>query len=385
MIDHESRQFLSDNQAGIVPIGAASLILVLLSFFMAGCGLQKSVAGMPDMVFIGWDEQHNEQLFRLNRGGELNQLTELANGVYDFATAPNGRFIAFTTTDGEGSTGIWQMDSSGDQQEEILACPAVSCRQPVWSPTRNRIIYERRNIRADGTEGAPFLWWLDLESGESWPALEDSEAHGSAARFSPDGNWLSFVSLEDDGVYIYNLDDGRSQFFTNEVGMPVSWSPDSDRVIVPNLDLVIVHGDQGDNHLEHTHDYQSATHLFVGDADTGELQLISGEQSVEDSVAAWSPDGSWIAFGRRPPHTSAGRQLWLMHPNGSEAHPLTDDPDANYGPPSWSPDGRYLLYQRYGLKDSQNDPEIWMYDLESDQHSKLIPSGMLPQWLAATS
>jgi len=63
----------------------------------------------------------------------------------------------------------------------------------------------------------------------------------------------------------------------------------------------------------------------------------------------WSPRGNWIAFGRN--------RLWLMRPDGSDAHrvtrqgfagtcPFDSCTAASYGP-EWSPDGRSLFY--FGL------------------------------------
>ncbi len=359
----------------------SALAMALVFFALAGCNLQGTPDGHPDVVFIGWDDNNLNQIFH-NVDGEMpEQLTDSPDGVYDYALAPDSRHFAFSTVNDNGSSAIWRKDFSNDQPVKVLDCPNLVCHQPVWASDGQRLIYERAEIRPDGTTGSPYLWWLNVETRETRPVFEDSDARGTAAQFSPDGNWLSYSSPEDEGVYIYNFDDGRSQFFPNEVGMPAVWSPNSEKIVVPNLDLVILHGDEGEDHLQHTHDYQTATHLFVGDTATGELQSISGDLGMEDGAAAWSPDGNWIAFGRRPARTAAGRQLWLVRPDGSDAHPLTKDPDINYGPPIWSPDGRYLLFQRISLTEPQSDPGIWVFDLKTGQQIELAASGIQPQWL----
>jgi TolB protein len=226
------------------------------------------------------------------------------------------------------------------------------------------------------------LWWLDTVTGETVSVLDSNEARGMAARFSPDGEWLSYATPEDEGTHFYNLKDGRSHFVPKGIGVAVAWSPTSDQVVVPNLDLVIYHGDEGADHLEHTHDYQSAVHLFAMEVESGDLEPISEDLNVDDSVPSWSPGADWIAFGRRLAGPSTGRQLWLMRPDGSEAQALTEDFSVNHGPPFWSPDGRYLLFQRFSLDDPESKPGIWILDVDSGEATNLAASGMQPAWIA---
>jgi Tol biopolymer transport system component len=56
----------------------------------------------------------------------------------------------------------------------------------------------------------PRLWWLDPASGETVSVFEDSQWLGYGARWSPDNRWLSYVSPSNQGVQVYNVDDGRN-------------------------------------------------------------------------------------------------------------------------------------------------------------------------------
>jgi Tol biopolymer transport system component len=125
-----------------------------------------------------------------------------------------------------------------------------------------------------------------------------------------------------------------------------------------------------------------AVHLLKADPTNGQLVDLSGQDAnVEDSSPVWSPDGGWIAFTRKVAGASMGKQIWLMHPDGSEAHYLTNDTDIHHGLPEWSPDSRYLLYQRYPLKELGAQPSMWLLDTQTGQNQELVAPGNRPTWL----
>ena len=355
----------------------------LLWLFLPGLILTACQPGgdeLPPILYLGRDENDRNQIYRVTTMKEPRALTSDAAGVYDFAIAPDGKQIVYTVLSNYGDSEIWMLGSNGRNLRKILDCPQAECANLVWSPDNQKIIYEKRILISDGISGAASLWWLDSESGETLPVLEDELAHGSGARFSPDGQWLGYVAPEDDGVYVYHLEDGRFNFFPDEIGMPISWHPDSNQFVVGNLDVAIIHGEEGEAHETHTHDYETAVYLSVADPETGDINLISPSMVVDDGTPAWSPDGEWIAFGRKKPQTASGRQLWLMRPDGSDAHALTDDLLVNYGPPDWSPDGKVLLFQRFELNDPTAVPSIWLLEIATGSMREIAPNGMLPAW-----
>ena len=68
---------------------------------------------------------------------------------------------------------------------------------------------------------------------------------------------------------------------------------------------------------------------------TGLRRITRGP--AQDTMAAWSPDGRWIAFERQ-------QDLWLVRSDGSGAHRLVK----NGGSPDWSPNGRWIAFGGLG-------------------------------------
>lgn len=367
---------------------AEKRLLRLLSFFavsilvlLSACSPEPAELASEELLFLAWDDSGVEQLYQYNFDKEPEQLTRFAAGVQGFAPSPDGRHIALSVMGDDGSSEIWMMGRDGSAANRLHSCPMAECSNLAWAPDSRRLLFERREKAGDGAARTPVLWWLDTDTSSVLPVLEDEGQHGTFGSLSPDGQWLSYHSPEQEGLLVYNLEDGRSQFVTNEIGTKAAWRSDSRYLLLPLLDLVIIHGGEGDDHQDHEHDYQTAVHLMRLDVNTGEQLMLSGDLTVEDSAPAWSPDGERIAFGRRAPGTGAARQLWIVGADGAEARAVTDDSAINHGPPAWSADGRYLLFQQIPQDGTAANPSIWRLDVQTGEKQQLVPSGMQPAWL----
>ena len=358
------------------------LLSLFLLFALSSCNGYSAQNDKDLLLYLGWDDSGKTQLFSSHENGS-QKLTALSGGVQDYSASPNGRSLIFSTKNENGETEIWVMESNGSSQKRLYQCANAECANFIWAPDSRQLLFERREFGGDGIPKAPVLWWLDTATAAVRPLQEGGQKRGANAQISPDGQWLSYFSPEEEGLFIYNFASGASHFITNEIGADVAWSPDSRYFVVPQLDLIVLHGEEGDDHQSHEHDYQTAVHLLRLDLESREQEIISGDLPVEDSVPAWSPDGEWIAFGRRAPGTGAPRQIWIMRPDGTEVKALTDDPAVNHGPPIWVGDGRTLIFQQLPQEDLSSDPSIWRIDIETGEKKELVPSGMHPSWLHA--
>ncbi|MBP6786449.1 MAG: PD40 domain-containing protein [Candidatus Promineofilum sp.] len=356
-------------------------LLIGLLFLTAGCAAADLA---PAVLFLRPGPAGAAQLYLQPAGAaSARQLTGVddpaAPAVIDYAAAPDGERIVYAVLGGAADSALRIIDGDGDNDAMLLNCPAAECSGPVWSPDGRRLIYERRP-QTDGRPGSPRLHWLDPATGETRPLIEGKSTPGYGARFSPDGQWLSYVSPADEGVVLYHLSDGAQRLLSSRVGSPAAFSPDSAVVVYGDISVqahdVTPENDQGTALLqESASTFLYRTHL---DQDSPR-QRLSPDAAVADSVPAFSPDGQWIAFGRAPAGTDAARQLWLMRPDGGQARALTADPAASHGPPSWSADGRYLLFQRYAP--AGGSTSVWRLEAATGEAVLLAEGGYLPGWL----
>jgi len=109
-----------------------------------------------------------------------------------------------------------------------------------------------------------------------------------------------------------------------------------------------------------------------------QIWTIGGEnqyptQLREGSTPSISPDGTQVAF------IGPDKQLWKMPVNGQNPVQLTNAPIFEDGRrhPTWSPDGKYILYASDEGKDSKDEPnyDIWMISEDGTMPLQLTTNG----------
>lgn len=165
-------------------------------------------------------------------------------------------------------------------------------------------------------------------------ALAPSPGADGGAAWSPDGRWIAFTSARTGQGDLYLLDahqiDQAPRRLTNVADgseLYPTWSPDGTRL------AFVAHSDKGDGIW------------LIEDLSTGSArQLFSfGHTQTRPS---FSPDGKRLAFYSN--HVVQDRFDLYLHELASPAPPtlLAEGVVLNHRGPSWTPDGRSIVYVR---------------------------------------
>ena len=226
-------------------------------------------------------------------GSDLRKLT--SNKALDAypAWSPDGTQIAFySDREVRPAYGfhLYIMDSDGSDERSLVSSSLISTRHPpAWSPDGNRIAFVAR--QSDPTEtgyNTRYIVHTVRPDGSGLTELGDA---ASSPAWSPDGTRIAFIREGEETRGLYTMDpnggnerllwsfDTDGRWYNN-----LSWSPDGSEILYGSAAVDFA-------------DFYGPVPVVVVGVDGSEPRVL-GERVSTWGVggAAWSPDGSRIAF-----------------------------------------------------------------------------------------
>jgi len=332
--------------------------------------------------------------------GDQKVLTKLPGGVLDYDVNPSGTAIYLTAKNGEGGSSIYKLilaqntgeftqnkesDEPADTEKlvTVLDCGEESCRNPKISPSGKYLAFER--IAPIGSENPtyPQVWLLILdETSASNPApfrVLDNLHQTMFPDWSSENILVFYDSTAGAFTFLNPKTKNSTQVF-NDTGQPGSWHPNGYEYIAPEIIIVELKITDEPNSNEQV----GSSHLILYNLKDSTSTDLTLNDTLEDTWPAYSPDGKLLAFARKyldKDNWTPGRQIWLMHHNTREAHPITNDPLYNHFELSWSPSGKFLAYEKFDQSTLTDPPEIWVIDVETTIARQIAVGGYIPQWI----
>ena len=319
--------------------------------------------------------------------GVLRNLTNHPGGDFRPAWSPDGGQIAFSS-DRESSapmfgftvlhsTEIYVVQADGTNLRRVTSRHAAA-GSPSWSSDGRLLVYYEAEIAdvqrirsAARQRGSTQLATVNVETGE-----HQTLTRGPGEKWSPrwvEHDRIGYVTRDPDSdggvAFIQGAagargemrnpgwsPDGRRMVFHRDVGTdwpPVrpwasrdasfrlqrtgvfpSYSPEGDRLVVNDERAGILHN-----------------RILMMNGDGSSRSVLFGDPQRSALAPAWSPRNDRIAFGIgrffQGVQGAATADIAIMTLDGKDVRVLTDG-SGNYGLPSWSPDGRQVVFRFAG-------------------------------------
>ncbi len=296
------------------------------------------------------------------------QLTQTGGALYDYGISPNGERIAYSVATDEGGIDLWVIDQDGSNPTKLVACSPNRCSTPAWSPDNTLIAYsfERVGVEPGSPYSAPRVWTVNVESGQAAALFSDEQVTGYGPTWSPDGGRMAFFDQGTGNTRVLTLQTNEEMALATSTGLPGSWSPDGAAMLFIGM--------LPDSGLEA---------LFLADFNLLDVSALLNSEDMNGNFLAqpqWSPDGEWVVFNFKPVGTEVGNQLWIMPFDMSFGQIIAADTAYAYYNFQWDDWSRAMVYQRLKLGDSEAQPEIMVWTLDS-WVSEMVVNGTNPGWL----
>ena len=264
---------------------------------------------------------------------------------------PEGGIFVFKSNRGEEGHIFKLYTLIPGEEPELVTTDRVYHGYPGWSPDGSHMVFNSYDPEVEGVNEMD-IFVVNLSSGESTPVTNNSDFDDSG-RWSPDGNFITFHSSRDG-----NLDVWRVAVAENgtPIGEPVRLTPGDSNEHCPRWSF-------DGEWLVYETDREEGTDVWVMRGDGSDARQITNDD-YHDGYPGWSPTGDWLVYDSSRDNNT---DIYLIPTVSlSPQSKLSAAPQkrvtmhhAQDRHPSWSPDGRSLLFH----SGRGGDVNIWQVEI----------------------
>jgi TolB protein len=351
------------------------------------------------------------------------QEIQLAQWSAQPANAAMVAFGAFSADNGRLAVGGWLFDARSATNPQVLAQQYnEAASQDMARTIAHRFadaiiarlgggidgIAETKIYFVSNRTGTKEIWVMDYD-GANQHAVTHLGSISMSPRVSPDNSRIAFSTLGSQGwsIRMFSLDLGRTVGFpTGAVGATnesPAWSGDgtkiafsSDRSGHPEIWIADASGSNAHRVTSFERDVspvwnpKTGTQISWVSGRTGEPQIYimdqdgANVQRMTDGGYAispsWSPNGGMLAYSwnrKYGPGDPGGQDIYVMDIASKRWLQATHEA-GNNDFPSWSPDGRHIVFQRQ----IGHRTQLWTMLADGTEQHQLTYTGdnMMPNW-----
>ena len=310
---------------------SSALLLLLVSAAAAA-------AGEKNRIFVDqWSPTRSVLYIADADGSDPRKLLAGSHRDYNGSFSHDGEWVVFTS-ERFGSADIFRVRTDGLGLERLTDHPAFD-DQAALSPDGGELAFVSTRER-----GSTDIHILDLASGKV-RNLTDTPGGDFRPSWSPDGRMLAFSSdrgagfpkakgrwehVHAAGVYVVGADGAGLRRISQQgrLGGSPKWSADGRRILFYELDV-------GDTFRARWVPEQPGVHSRIVSVD-----VATGLRTEHAAGRGLKLSPQFLGSGRVGYLQKSGPQAALMFSSGEAGA------EGDIGNPSWSPDGRRVVYQQ---------------------------------------
>jgi dipeptidyl aminopeptidase/acylaminoacyl peptidase len=231
---------------------------------------------------------------------------------------------------------------------------ATGIQEFTWAPDGKSIAYV-------GPAGVGFDIWTVTATGGQPRRLTTNQRLKKHPRWSPDGKWIAFISVQDNGnsdLRAISIDGQSTLSLTDSAAEEdeLTWSPDS-------------------KYIAFTQRFGSQSDVMSVDVQSNAVRKLADAPA---STLRWSPDGKWIVFVAE--ERRENDDIFLIPSDGGTPRLLTPGtPRFRDTSPDWASDSRRIVY----ASDETGYSNLYILDTQSGSRRALTVGNtdlLAPKW-----